>query len=81
MLIQRRSYDLSLIREYLTAEKAKLLGNVIDSQFNYAPLIWMFCQKAELFASQMSLFVICDNALAIPKFIATLAAFIDGNLH
>ena len=27
-------------------EKAKILGNVfIDSQFNYAPLIWMFCRK------------------------------------
>ena len=29
------------IRKYLTAEK----GNAfIDSQVNYAPLIWMFCQ-------------------------------------
>ena len=28
---------------YLTLDKAKLLGNAfIDSQFNYAPLIWMF---------------------------------------
>ena len=30
----------------LAVEKAKLLGNAfIDSQFNSAPLIWMFCQK------------------------------------
>ena len=34
------------IRKYLTVEKAKLLGNAfIDSYFNRAPLIWMFCQK------------------------------------
>ena len=27
-------------------EKAKILGNAfMDSQFNYAPLIWMFCRK------------------------------------
>ena len=27
-------------------EKAKILGNVfMDSQLNYAPLIWMFCRK------------------------------------
>ena len=27
--------------------KAKILGNAfIDSQFNYAPLIWMFCRKS-----------------------------------
>ena len=31
----------------MTLDKAKLLGNAfIDSQFNYAPLIWMFCHKA-----------------------------------
>ena len=35
------------IRKYLTLDKAKLLGNAfIDSQFNYAPLISMFCHKA-----------------------------------
>ena len=34
------------IRKYLTVDKAKLLGNAfIDSQFNYAPLIWMFRHK------------------------------------
>ena len=27
-------------------EKAKILGNAfIDSQFNYAPFLWMFCRK------------------------------------
>ena len=33
------------IRKSLTLEKAKILGNVfIDSQFNYASLLWMFCR-------------------------------------
>lgn len=36
------------IRKYLTVDKAKLLCNAfINSQFNYAPLIWMFCRKTE----------------------------------
>ena len=34
------------IRRFLTIEKAKILGNLfIDSQFNYAPLLWMFSRK------------------------------------
>ena len=34
------------IRKYLTLDKTKLFGNAfIDNQFNYAPLIWMFCHK------------------------------------
>ena len=33
------------IRKSLTKEKAKILGNVIESQFNYAPLLWMLCRK------------------------------------
>ena len=34
------------IRKFLTIEKAKILSNAfIDSQFNYALLIWMFCKK------------------------------------
>ena len=33
-------------RKYLTLKKASILGNVfVDSQLNYAPLIWMFCKK------------------------------------
>ena len=33
-------------KEYLSVDKAKLLANAyIDSQFNYAPLIWMFGRK------------------------------------
>ena len=35
------------IRKFLTIEKAEILGNVfIDSQFNYAPLLWMFSRKS-----------------------------------
>ena len=34
------------MRKKLALEKAKLLDNAfIDSQFNSAPLIWIFCQK------------------------------------
>ena len=35
-----------MYKKYLTVEKAQLLANAFtDSQFNYATLIWMFCQK------------------------------------
>ena len=34
------------IRKYLIVKKVKLLANaVINSQFTYAPLIWMFAGK------------------------------------
>ena len=34
------------MRKYLAVEKVKLLRNtLIDNQFNFAPLIWTFCQK------------------------------------
>ena len=37
------------IRKYLTVEKAKLLANAfINSQFTYAPLIWMFAGKSSI---------------------------------
>ena len=43
-------HALRRIRKYLTAEKAKQLGNAfIDSQFNHAPLIWIFCQNTLYF--------------------------------
>ena len=43
---QYKLHALRCIRKFLTIEKAKMLGNVfIDSQFNYAPLLWMFCRK------------------------------------
>ena len=39
-------HALRRMRKYLAVEKAKLLGNAfINSQFNSAPLIWMFCQN------------------------------------
>ena len=39
-------YALRRIRKYLSLEKAKLLWNsFINSQFNYAPLVWLFCRK------------------------------------
>ena len=43
---QYKLHALRRIRKYLSLEKAKMLGNAfIVSQFNYAPLIWMFCRK------------------------------------
>ena len=43
---QYKLHALRRMRKYLTLDKAKLLGNAfIDSQFNYALLIWMFCHK------------------------------------
>ena len=43
---QYKLHALRRIRKFLTIEKAKILGNAfIDSQFNYAPLLWMFCRK------------------------------------
>ena len=43
---QYKLHALRRIRKYLSLEKAKMLGNAfIDSQFNYALLIWMFWRK------------------------------------
>ena len=48
-LCMKASYKLHALRRirgYLTVEKARILANAfIDSQFNYAPLIWMFADK------------------------------------
>ena len=41
-------HALRRIRKYLSLEKAKLLCNAfINSQLNYAPLVWMFCRKKQ----------------------------------
>ena len=43
---QYKLHALRRIRKYLSLEKAKMLGNAfIDSQFNYASLIWKFSGK------------------------------------
>ena len=51
ILLRRASFKLHAlrrIRKYLTAVKAKLLYNAfINDQFNYASIIWMFCQKQD----------------------------------
>ena len=48
-LICKTQYKLHVLRrisKFFTIEKAKFLGNAfIDCQFNYAPLILMFCEK------------------------------------
>ena len=44
--VQYKFHALTRIRKYLNLDKAILLGNTfINSQFNYAPLIWMFSRK------------------------------------
>ena len=49
MLCSTANYKLHAlrrIRKYLTLEKTKLLYNAfINSRFNYASVIWMFCRK------------------------------------
>ena len=42
-------HALQRIRRYLSVDKARMLANAfIDSQFNYAPLVWMFAGKTLL---------------------------------
>ena len=43
-----KSYALRRIRKYLTEDQARFLCSAfINSQFNYAPIIWMFCRKTQ----------------------------------
>ena len=43
---QYKLHALRRIRKYLGLGIAKMLGNaLIDTQLNYAPLIWLFCRK------------------------------------
>ena len=37
-------HALRRIRKFLTLEKARTLADAFNSQFNYAPLIWMFAK-------------------------------------
>ena len=42
-------YPLIRLRKFLTLEKVKILPcSVIESQFVYCPLIWMFCSKTDM---------------------------------
>ena len=44
--VQNKLHALTRIRKYLILDKTILLGNTfINSQLNYAPLIWTFCRK------------------------------------
>ena len=44
--IQHELYTLRHMKRFLTIEKTKILGNAFThSQFNYAPLLWMFYRK------------------------------------
>ena len=50
-LCRTENYKLNVlqrIRKYLSLERAKLLCKAfINSRFNYAPLVWMFCRKKQ----------------------------------
>ena len=40
-------HALRRIRNFVAIEKAKILGNAFkDSQFNYAPFLWIFCRTS-----------------------------------
>ena len=42
-------YVLRRLRKFLTYEKEKILAyTVIENQFAYCPLIWMFCLKIDM---------------------------------
>ena len=48
-----RLYALRRIKKYLSWDQAKRLYNAfINSQFNYAPIIWMFCRKTQFLKIQ-----------------------------
>ena len=47
--IYYKLYALRRLRKFLTLEKAEILAcSMIESQFAYCPLIWMFCSKTEV---------------------------------
>ena len=46
--VNYKRHALRRIKKYLSLEQTKLLCNAfINSQFNYAPLVWMFCRKKQ----------------------------------
>ena len=46
-------YNLSSTCQYYQVDKAELSGDAsIDTHFNYAPPIWMFCHKTTYLKSQ-----------------------------
>ena len=59
---QYKVHALLCVRKFLTIEKAKILGNAfINSQFNYAPLIWMFCKRTKIKKNHhRTLKVVCE---------------------
>ena len=60
--VNYKLHALQRIRKYFSLEKAKLLWNAfINSQFNYAPLVWMFCRKKRYLKIQK----IHDKALRV----------------
>ena len=82
---QHKLYALRCIRKFLTIEKAKIPGNAfIESQFNSAAVIWMFCGTT--FYSKIEknyhrtlkvIYSINDSSAAF-YYVVTLSQFIKG---
>ena len=51
-IVQRayyKLYTLRRLRKFLTLQKTKILdGSMIENQFAYCPLIWLFCSKTDM---------------------------------
>ena len=78
-------HELRRIKKYLTLEKAKLIYNAfINSQFNYASVIWMFCRKkdylkiAKIQYKAIKLFIIVVNLMKISSHVAMKCQFIKN---
>ena len=88
MLCSTGNYKLHALRrikKYLTLEKAKLIYNAfINSQFNYASVIWMFCRKkdylkiAKIQYKALKLFIIVVNLMQISSHVAMKCQFIKN---
>ena len=79
-LCRKASYKLHAlerIRRYLSVDKVRLLANAfIDSQFNYAPLIWMFAGKTLISKTPQVVYndfnKSCDELLELNKDLSIL---------
>ena len=82
-------HALRWIRKCLTIDKGRLLGNAfIDSQFNYAQLIWVLCHKTLYLEMQKihhkSLKVIYESTTIKQQCFssgATFAIFLNKSIH
>ena len=63
---QYKLHALRRTRKYLKLDKSKLLSNAyIDSRFNYAPIIWMFCHKTTYLEMQKFLIRVLKSFISL----------------